>query len=160
MSKPNPNLVKIHRNYTVEEIAELFGISNATVRGWVKKGLPICEGAFPWLILGGELKAFLKQQRVKKAKRCADNEMYCLRCRAPRQWVSEVIEVEWVTPSIVNLKGFCVACGGLMNRRMNATNARANSALSGVAWPLVKKPIDDKPQPSLINHTSEVSKNA
>ncbi|MEO7863683.1 MAG: helix-turn-helix domain-containing protein, partial [Nitrospirales bacterium] len=37
---PNPRLVKIHRNYTVEEIANLFGIRRNTVREWVKRGLP------------------------------------------------------------------------------------------------------------------------
>ena len=36
---PNPRLVKIHRNYTVEEIATLFGIHKNTVRDWVKAGL-------------------------------------------------------------------------------------------------------------------------
>ena len=40
MSKrPNPNLAKIHRNYTVEEVADLFSVHKNTVRLWVKNGL-------------------------------------------------------------------------------------------------------------------------
>jgi Homeodomain-like domain len=36
---PNPRLVKIHRNYSVEDIARLFGIHKNTVRNWLKQGL-------------------------------------------------------------------------------------------------------------------------
>jgi len=32
----NPNLAKIHRNYTVEEVALLFSVHKNTVRSWVK----------------------------------------------------------------------------------------------------------------------------
>jgi transposase len=37
--RPNPNLAKIHRNYTVEEVANLFSVHKNTVRLWVKDGL-------------------------------------------------------------------------------------------------------------------------
>ena len=37
---PNHRQVKIHHNYTVEEIASLFGIHKNTVREWIKAGLP------------------------------------------------------------------------------------------------------------------------
>ena len=40
---PNPRLAKIHRNYTVEEIANLFGVHKNSVRNWVKGGLPISD---------------------------------------------------------------------------------------------------------------------
>ena len=52
---PNHRLVKIHRSYTVEEIASLFGIHKNTVRGWVKAGLPTCDNKRPMLILGHDL---------------------------------------------------------------------------------------------------------
>ena len=34
----NPRLVKIHCSYTVEEIADLFGKHNNTVRAWINEG--------------------------------------------------------------------------------------------------------------------------
>jgi len=67
----NPNLVKIHLNYTVEDIAALFGVHKNTVRIWVKKnGLPVCDDRKPMLILGSELKAFLRQKKAKGKQKC------------------------------------------------------------------------------------------
>ncbi|PSH02716.1 MAG: hypothetical protein CXZ00_16020 [Acidobacteria bacterium] len=67
---PNYRLVKNHRSYTVEEIAERFGKHKNTVRAWVKDGLPICDGKRPTLILGRDLAEFLKARRVSKKQPC------------------------------------------------------------------------------------------
>ena len=63
---PNHRLVKIHRSYTVEEIAQLFGIHKNTVRRWVKDGLTSIDDKRPMLILGHVLAAFLQARRAKK----------------------------------------------------------------------------------------------
>ena len=68
--RPNPRLVKIHRNYTVEEIACLFGIHKNTVRSWIKMGLPVTDNCRPQLILGSELAAFLGARRNKNKRSC------------------------------------------------------------------------------------------
>ena len=68
MSKrhPNPRLAKIHRNYTVEEVASLFGVHRNTVREWVKRGLPTSDDRRPMLILGRDLVAFLQRAAGKE----------------------------------------------------------------------------------------------
>ena len=65
MSKrhPNPRLAKIHRTYTVEEIAGLYGIHRNTVRDWIKRGLPTCDTRRPQLVLGRDLVAFIQARR-------------------------------------------------------------------------------------------------
>ena len=78
---PNPRLAKIHRNYTVEEVASLFGIHRNTVREWVKRGLPTSDGRRPMLILGRDLVAFLSARRAKNKRTCPPGELYCVRCR-------------------------------------------------------------------------------
>ena len=69
MAKYNPNLVKIHRSYTYEELAGVFGIHKNTVVGWVKKGLPCLQEQRPFLILGANAKAFLQAQRASKKQK-------------------------------------------------------------------------------------------
>src|SRR5216683_7791116 len=82
---PNPRLVKIHRNYTVEEIALRFGVHKNTVREWVKRGLPtVADKKRPMLILGADLAAFLQARRAKNKRTCQAGEIYCVRCRSPK----------------------------------------------------------------------------
>ena len=38
---PNPRLIKIHRSYTVEEIAAVLGVHRNTVRQWIR--VPGCQ---------------------------------------------------------------------------------------------------------------------
>jgi hypothetical protein len=45
--RPNPRLAKIHRSYTVEESATLFGVHRNTVREWVRRGLPTSDRKRP-----------------------------------------------------------------------------------------------------------------
>jgi transposase-like protein len=68
--RPNPQLVKIHRNYSVGEIARRFGIHKNTVRNWLKQGLVAIDGQRPTLILGRELSRFLIERRRKTKQSC------------------------------------------------------------------------------------------
>jgi transposase len=72
---PNHRQVKTHRNYTVEEIAGLFGIHKNTVREWIKAGLPVLDDKRPMLILGPELAVFLQARRIKNKQSCQPGQM-------------------------------------------------------------------------------------
>lgn len=114
---PNPRLVKIHRNYTVEEIANLFDKHRNTVRNWIKQGLPTIDDKRPILILGRDLSAFLQTRRQNSKQPCKPNQMYCLRCKAPKIPAGNMVEYEPKTETLGNLFGLCPDCETGMNRR-------------------------------------------
>lgn len=115
--RPNYRLVKIHRNYTVEDVARLFGIHKNTVRAWVKAGLPTCDGKRPILILGRELAGYLKARRTKNKRPCQLGEFYCLSCRAPKQPAGDMADYLPITERMGNLEGICPDCGAMIYRR-------------------------------------------
>ena len=80
----NVRRVKIHRSYSVAEVARLLDVSKLTVMRWIARGLPLIERKRPYLIHGSDLRAFLLANRPARQP-CGPGEMYCLRCRAPRR---------------------------------------------------------------------------
>jgi hypothetical protein len=119
--RPNHRLVKIHRSYTVEEVARLFGAHKNTVRAWVKAGLPTCDSKRPTLILGRELAAYLQARRTKNKRPCKPGEIYCVRCRAPKRPAGDMAEYQPTTATLGNLIGICPDCEGFIYRRASRT---------------------------------------
>lgn len=119
MAKRHPNyrLVKIHRSYTVEEVAKLFGVHKNTVRTWLKNGLATIDGKRPTLIHGQVLYTFLQAKRVKHKRPCKTGEMYCVRCRAPKVPAGGMVEYQPVSETLGNLIAICPDCEAMMNRR-------------------------------------------
>lgn len=68
--------------YTPKEIGELFSIDRKTVFRWIKEGLPLLDSEkTPRLVMGSDIKVFLKAKREIKKVKLQWNEFYCLRCR-------------------------------------------------------------------------------
>ncbi len=149
MSKrhPNPRLVKIHRSYTVEEIATLFGIHKNTVREWVKNGLPTTDDRRPMLILGRELGAFLQAKRIKNKRPCQPGEIYCVRCHSPRKPAASMAEYQPLTDTSGNLVGICPSCELMMYRRVNLASLVQVSAKLDVTYRQALPHINESPQP-------------
>ena len=118
----NPNLVKIHRSYTVVEAASLFSVHKNTVRTWIRGGLPVCDDRRPTLILGVDLRSFLQVKRTARKRRCKPSEMYCLRCREPRQPAANMVDYYPLSQSTGRLTGLCPECTSVMNRYVSNSN--------------------------------------
>lgn len=117
---PNHRLAKIHRSYTVEEVARLFGIHRNTVRQWIiKRGLPTIDHKRPMLILGRDLAAFLQARRLRNKRPCRPGEIYCVRCRVPRMPDGDVAEFQPVTATSGTLLGICPTCESMMYQQTN-----------------------------------------
>lgn len=149
MSKrhPNPRLAKIHRNYTVDEIAKLYGVHKNSVRSWVKGGLPTTDDRRPMLILGRDLVAFLHARRVKNKRPCRPGEIYCMRCRAPQKPAGDMAEYQPITATSGNLIGICPCCDSMMYRRVNLARLAQVGANLDITMPQAPPHIDESPQP-------------
>ena len=119
--RPNPCLAKIHRNYTVEEIAILYDVHKNTVRQWIKDGLPTIDDRRPMLVLGRDLGEFLHNKRQKNKRTCKPGEIYCVGCREPRTPAGDMADYQAVTETLGNLVGICPHCDAMMYRRVNPT---------------------------------------
>lgn len=124
----NPRRAKLHRSYTAEEIADLFGVHKNTIRNWIRAGLKVVDSQRPLLILGSELFAFLSRRRTESRKRCGRGELFCLRCRLPRSPVDGRVQYSPQTPLLGCLTGSCGHCGARMNRRASVMQLRALAA--------------------------------
>ncbi len=118
MAKRYPaHRIKIHRSYTVEEVALLLGAHAQTVRGWVQSGtLPVCGEQRPILIIGAELRAYLVRRQERAKRRLGPDEFYCLKCRGARRPAGMMADYEPQSQSAGRLVALCEGGEGLVHR--------------------------------------------
>lgn len=109
--------VKSNRNYNFEEVAELLGVSVGTVRRWTRiEGMPFLNEQRPFLILGWQLKEFLKYREAKNGQKMNPTEFFCLTCKAPREPLGMMVDYIPITDNRARLAGLCPCCSGVCNR--------------------------------------------
>jgi len=108
--------IRKHLSYSVPEICEDLGVHRNTVREWIRQGLPKLDTSRPLLIYGSNLKIFLEARQKSRKKKCAFNELYCFRCRSPRQLMGNLADVHKHTEKTVMLSGLCEACHNSLNK--------------------------------------------
>jgi hypothetical protein len=118
----NPNLVKIHRSYSVGEVADLFPVHKNTVRLWVKDGLATNDNKRPLLILGFDLKQYLQSKRKRNKRKCQPFEIYCVRCRLPQIPYGNMVDYKPINSSMGCLIGLCPSCDGIINKFCKLAN--------------------------------------
>ena len=125
--------IKGKYSYTVEEAARALNLHRNTVRNWVRRGgLPAMTGSRPHLILGAVLVEFLKGKRLALKRKCGLGEFYCLKCRAPRKPVAELIEQRPMVSGRTQIIGICSTCERLMHRFVANRNLQASLREFGV----------------------------
>ena len=155
--QPNHRLVKIHRSYTVEEIADLFRLHKNTVRHWVKDGLATIDNKRPMLILGHVLEAFLQTRRSKNKQRCKPGELYCVRCRAPKPPAGDMAEYYPITEKFGNLVAICPDCDAIMNRRVSLIKIEQIQEKLEISFSEAVQHIIDRPSPTVNSDLREGS---
>jgi len=112
----NPRLAKIHRSYTVEEVADLYKIHKNTVRIWIKNGLLTCDSKRPTLILGRHLRLFLQKQRKNNKRPCLPGTIYCVSCKEPQKAAGNMVDYLPTSDTRGRLIGICSCCDHIINQ--------------------------------------------
>ncbi len=121
--RADPRRLRAAQTYTVPELARALGSSTGSVRNWIRKGLPALTSRRPTLILGSDAKEFLTNR--KQAKKCVlrPDEVYCLKCKGPRKFFDNMVQLEQVPGKPFRIIGFCATCEGVASRVVGETQA-------------------------------------
>ena len=120
--------VKSNRSYTIEEAAEAVGVTQQTIRRWIKQGLLAMTDQRPFLILGSAIRDFMKETRQKRMRPLSVGEFYCMRCKAPREAASGLVFYQSLSASHGRLEAFCAVCEGVCQRIVRDEDLRQWSA--------------------------------
>lgn len=111
------HLVKSHRTYRLDQLADVVGVTVQTVRKWCKQGLPCMTDKKPFLIRGRDFKDW-HSGRIKSRKRPLGRfEIYCLGCKRPKEPEQGLVDLEEMGGGRSRIVALC-PCGGCMMRRI------------------------------------------
>lgn len=130
----NPSRIKQNLTYTIAEVAEVLDVSIATIRNWIKQGLPIEKGQRPYLIYGIDLREFLVRKSKLRKYKLADGELGCFSCHASRPPLNGAVIHNTQTDKTGRLRGACSVCGGNCSRIISNTQLPAFSAILAIQF--------------------------
>lgn len=145
----NPRLAKLHRSYSVPELAATFGVHKNTVRQWQREGLEPLDSSRPTLFQGATIRAFLSKRNASRKRPCMPGTLYCFRCRQPRAPALGMVDYVPINAASGNIRAFCDICETVMHRR--ARYAVLASTMPGCDVQMAQAPsrLKGSPSPSL-----------
>lgn len=148
----NPRVVKLHRSYSVPELAACFGVHKNTVRHWQRDGLEPLDGGRPVLFQGATIRAFLSKRNASRKCACPPGTLYCFKCRMPRPAALGMIDFVSINAMSGNVRAICATCETVMHRRAHV--AALASIMPGCDVQFVQAPsrLKGSHSPSLNCH--------
>lgn len=106
-----------NRIYTPTEAADLLGVWPSVVHKWIREdGLPAQRDHRPSLIIGADIKRFLRERKARKYKPCKIDEFYCCSCHEPRRPAFDEVEIaKYISNGAAHLRAICPVCSTIMN---------------------------------------------
>ena len=99
-------------SYTIKEMSDCLNINEKTCLRWIENGLSIVPlSKRPILILGSEIKNFLRKKDSKKKIKLRRSEFYCFTCKAARN-----AKQGSTKRSRRQKTALCRVCGGKVSR--------------------------------------------
>jgi hypothetical protein len=130
----NYRRVKIHRSYTVAELAAAVGAHKQTVGRWIAAGLPTTDAKRPYLIQGAQFRDFMRARQPAK-QCCRPGQFYCLGCRAPKRPAGDMADYLPRTATRGALSGICPTCGKMIYRAVSLDKVDQISGGLNIAYP-------------------------
>ena len=145
----NQHRVKLHRSYSVPELATCLGVHKNTIRHWQRDGLHPIDASRPVLFQGGVVRAFLAKRSASRKRPCPPGTLYCFRCREPRAPALGMLDYIAITPASGNLRALCGTCEGVMHRRTRLADLATR--MPGMAVQITQgiSSLSGSPSPSL-----------
>ncbi|MEE9376349.1 MAG: helix-turn-helix domain-containing protein [Rhizobiaceae bacterium] len=104
--------IKKNLTYSIIEATEELDVSVATIRNWIKQGLPILKDQRPYLIYGNDLRDFIVAKGKARKFKLLDNELSCFTCKTGQPPLNAVVIYTPQTAKTGRLNGVCGVCGG------------------------------------------------
>lgn len=145
----NPRLAKLHRAYSVIELANILGVHKHSVRGWIKAGLPTVDSTRPVLIHGSDFQRWWNKRRKAAKRPLQPGQLYCFKCRQPKAPALDMVEYTATNAATGNLKAMCETCGTMMHRRTRVTSIAAIMPNLAVQRTEAATRISERAHPSL-----------
>lgn len=123
--KYNTRIIKLNYGYNLQKIAALQNVSIRTVRLWIKEGLLIVEGIYPYIVKGSELKRFLDKKQQSRRIKLSAGEFYCTKCRQAKKPLNNIVSLKYSGKTIgrgikdFTIQATCETCGTKLNRFSN-----------------------------------------
>jgi hypothetical protein len=102
----HPQRAKQHRNYTRNQVMELYGITRNTVTNWINEGLITVPGS-PVLFRGEDLNAFHQARRARARWNCSPGEFGCFHCKTVSSLIGQAAEMRWSSARAGTLGWVC-----------------------------------------------------
>lgn len=112
----NPRRIHISQSYSVQEIAELYGLHKNAVLRWIKDGLPLIDQRKPYMVHGGDLAEYLTKKKSGRKCKCQPDEFFCFKCRAPRKAWESAADIVIRNESKLTISGLCAVCNTVVQR--------------------------------------------
>lgn len=124
------NIIRRDYSYEVHEVAELYGLAPDTVFRWIRdEGLKRLPKIRPYLIHSSDLIDFLDRKVKKRKHPCKPQQMYCCRCRKPREVAPSSLQVRVQRNKQKKLCGECIVCGCKVNKLLKLSEWNKNHPL-------------------------------
>lgn len=125
--------IKKRRSYSIQEAAEVCGVSVGTIRNWVRDGLPALKETRPFLVEGSNLLSFLNGKKAKCRTKLSQSELFCTGCQAARQASEGLVEISNNNGSRAMIRAICPECEGIACRIISLNEIPHWTKLEGKA---------------------------